>query len=612
MVDVLNEIKMRILKKSIINPKNEKLQYAFVIKTYILIMFLIFISGTYNRFIDFLLFGILVLIIYELLNFERDINWIRYFLLLIIAFIIIFYEVMDIFSPHVSFFQTDADSARSLISTIIQSEVAIITIVFTLSLIAIQQTTSAYSPRVIDIFNNYKKNKPFFILFLIYIFCIWLSALLLKIIESDTLQSNNPVSPFLECCTWIVYTLFIFLILALVPYTKLTLDMFKPTTLIKLLSENVSKQSIKSAIELENSMNINANIQSIKSVLGLKNSINIDQSGQIKPIDDTIQPIVDVLQGSMKSYDYETTRYGLKIIEAKAIYILSDDRYNTSNEAIAGRIIDNIKTIGTFATKQKMEKAVNDTATTIFIIFECLVDKEIYEPIDNLVSALFTIGEQTIYEDIDTSTIYVFKKLTEIGIKSIDSNLKLVPENVIQSIVRMTLDKISMENKQEIYQTLCSNVCLEAIESLESICKKSIEKELEHETLVLINLFKVIGISLIGNTEIKGNTDFLLDNLLLTLESITRNLIKSDLKKFVSQTTSIIYQIGKEVFVKNNSLTEESYNLLSNLLSEIIHNLPEINDEHNSILINRIMNQLEELEKLHQKIHFNFDEYVLY
>lgn len=391
--------------------------------------------------------------------------------------------------------------------------------------------------------------------------------------------------------------------------------MFKPTTLIELLSKNISRQSIESAIKLEESN-------------------NIDRNGQIKPINDTIQPIVDVLQGSMKSYDYETTRYGFKIIEDKAVQILRDDRYNTGKkeaivkriidsikgigiidakqeiektvndktvkEAIVNRIINNIKIIGIIAAKQEMEKAVNGTTDT-FLIFECLIDSEIYEPINTIISALFTIGEQTINENIDTSTVYIFKKLTEIGIKSTDSNLKDVTEYVIPSITRMTLDKISMENKQEIYQTLCSDVCLKAFESLGSICEKTAEKKWKLETSNLIYMLEIIGISLLKNTEIKGNAEYLLDNLLSILGSISQNLIKNDLKKLVHKTTSIIHLIGKETFAKKKHLTEESCNLLDDILSEIEKCSPKINGERDmwrDKLILNIMDQEKELNKL--------------
>lgn len=56
---------------------------------------------------------------------------------------------------HFNLFHTDADSARYMLSALVQTQAAIVAIVITLTLIAVQLTASAYSPRVIDIF---KKN----------------------------------------------------------------------------------------------------------------------------------------------------------------------------------------------------------------------------------------------------------------------------------------------------------------------------------------------------------------------------------------------------------------------------------------------------------------------
>ena len=58
-------------------------------------------------------------------------------------------------------FHTDANSARYMLSALVQSQAAIVAIVITLTLIAVQLTASAYSPRVIDIF---KKNPDMWIL----------------------------------------------------------------------------------------------------------------------------------------------------------------------------------------------------------------------------------------------------------------------------------------------------------------------------------------------------------------------------------------------------------------------------------------------------------------
>lgn len=62
---------------------------------------------------------------------------------------------------YFNLFHTDVNSARYMLSALVQSQAAIVAIVITLTLIAVQLTASAYSPRVIDIF---KKNPDMWVL----------------------------------------------------------------------------------------------------------------------------------------------------------------------------------------------------------------------------------------------------------------------------------------------------------------------------------------------------------------------------------------------------------------------------------------------------------------
>jgi len=79
-------------------------------------------------------------------------------------------------------FPTDPTSARYMLSALAQSEAAILAIVITLSLVAVQLTASSYSPRVIDIF---KKSPYLWLVLCLYTIGIAGSLLVLKAIEGD-------------------------------------------------------------------------------------------------------------------------------------------------------------------------------------------------------------------------------------------------------------------------------------------------------------------------------------------------------------------------------------------------------------------------------------------
>lgn len=86
--------------------------------------------------------------------------WIAFFLLLISAALFFAYTFQ--FSFH-------EDNARYLISALIQSQAAIISIVITLTLVAIQITASHYTSRLIDIFKEYPLMWLLLLFFLISI-----------------------------------------------------------------------------------------------------------------------------------------------------------------------------------------------------------------------------------------------------------------------------------------------------------------------------------------------------------------------------------------------------------------------------------------------------------
>lgn len=87
---------------------------------------------------------------------------------------------------------TNADSARYMLSALVQSEAAVIAIVITLSLVAVQLTASSYSTRVIDIF---KKSFSLWIFVSTYIVAIIHGLWVLNVIVAidGTPTSNNEI-----------------------------------------------------------------------------------------------------------------------------------------------------------------------------------------------------------------------------------------------------------------------------------------------------------------------------------------------------------------------------------------------------------------------------------
>jgi hypothetical protein len=516
------------------------------IKAYLLMMTIMFFSIAYNRFTYFILIGTLLLSIFTIFKIKLDKMFktrrtqrIAHYILLLVVVGITAYFIMKVTFDH-----SNVDSASSFISLIVQSEAAIIAIVVSLSLVAVQQTSSSYSARVINIFKDPKRNPDFFILMGTYAFCIIFGTHLqktIKILSSGNTTvgpvfifddyliniikvlglSNISMSSLFDIYIWILYAFFIFSLLALGSYILETLEMFKPCILIKLLSENIHKDSIESAIKLEKSN-------------------GIDENGKIQPIEDTIQPIIDVLQGSMMAYDYETARYGLRIIENKAIQILKDKNYDlTCKEAIAKRIIDYIKIVGVIAVKQDMERTAIDTSITLSNIGGVLIEEKLYTPIPSIIYSLKKIGKNSSTKDnLLDSSVQTINALQKIGKRMVRNNEKSIVKKTIDSVGEIGISAITPQNSEP-------SVLIDRItEVLEEFGKKVIEKKWEIETEVVITNLGNIGLKLIDKELITRDAELSELKLLTSLYSIAKVVIEEDLEDPIYDITSTIRNIG--------------------------------------------------------------------
>ena len=235
---------------------------------------------------------------------------------------------------------SDANSARYLISALIQSEAAIFAIVITLSLVVIQQSASSFSPRVIEVFKNFKKNPDFYIIIVIYIGVMLYSALILKVIDDSLTNSriigndifslqiveNNYIFS-IQTFIWTTYFLAIFAFVSLVQYIRRILELLNPSNIIRMLSVDITAKNLlaSSGFEL-----IKPCKYKIFAPIKCWNEIVSDLSKGNPRFDsdnNPLLPLIDIIRGSLMRYDYETAMNGLKTIEYKIKQLIENDDF---------------------------------------------------------------------------------------------------------------------------------------------------------------------------------------------------------------------------------------------------------------------------------------------
>jgi hypothetical protein len=254
----------------------------------------------------------------------------------------------------------DVESARSLLSTLVQCQAAIISIVISLTLVALQVIASKYTFRVIEIF---KKSLDIWILLILYIIGISFGCILLISIYSTgcgkVITTLNP---------WISFTLFygIFTFVAIIPFMLNIIEFFKTKNMISLLRLNE------------------------KSVAN-SNEIN----------DEKINSLCDIIHSSIMNYDISTTREGLEAITGLICERIGTEKQNFDSLKYCTILAQ----FGRLALSKSDEESVSEVLDGFEKISKELLLYGSDEALFTLTLALDEIGRSTAVKSLEAVTI---------------------------------------------------------------------------------------------------------------------------------------------------------------------------------------------------------------
>jgi len=150
----------------------------------------------------------------------------------------------DLFNKICSFIPLNQDlfvsrsvtSAQYLLSAIAQAQAAIIALVVTLTLVAIQLISQTSISKISDFFGSFK-NYPFWLLLILYVVLISYAIIVLGSVDEMNKSLANRIS----------YSIFlsVFALIALVPYIQNVLHNLKPENVLYILIKNVNKYNFE-------------------------------------------------------------------------------------------------------------------------------------------------------------------------------------------------------------------------------------------------------------------------------------------------------------------------------------------------------------------------------
>lgn len=324
--------------------------------------------------------------------------WLKRWIFYLVIYIIIVIPIHLILS-HLGFLYTNLDSARYMLSALVQSEAAILGIVITLSLIVMQLAAQSYSIRIADLIN--KNSHDFIILISIYGVAIFYGLLILKLIGDFNLKN-------FELFINIAYYFGIFAFFALIPYIDNTINMIKPYTIIYLLSEEITTDKIL---------------------------YSINEKQEKAEDKNPVQPIIDMVRSSLMRYDYETVREGLKVIGDRTNYIFENETLNRENEEkISKYIFDHLTKLGKLTVRREDEDSIVEIIVNISKIGETTAKKKFENATFKAIISLRVIGILSAEKNLEWPTIEAANSLGNIGKVAAAQSLKLDAEQAIMSL----------------------------------------------------------------------------------------------------------------------------------------------------------------------------------
>lgn len=490
----------------------------------------------------------------------------------------IFIVVSVLFLYHFSplFAYTQLDSAKFILTSLVQSEATIIALVLTLSLIVIQLTASSYSTRVIDIF---KESPVIWVVMGSYILAIVYNLTLLKFM--DTIYYSDIFN--FEIGIWIAYFLAIFAFGALIPYLLGALDIMKSSTVIDRFAERITKE------------NILAGVQESEKIIGTDSndiSYSYIYSDIMRPVIDTesdpVQPVIDIIHSSMMKYDYGTMRYGLDVLEKYMIDTLKKEKFEREERIVVKHIFTHLEKVGKLAASRDDEDSVMEVVITIYLIGKTAMENKIESVVGEAVNSIKNIGRVAINREMVDIRISATDLMGEIGRGAAQNKLDFATSVTVNSlgIIGIAAAKHAERGLEEtvwmggtIYGIgkLAINQKLEqsvssAVNSMGNMGRYTARNNLPKTTIRIVNYLKGLGIAALeGNFNENANdiTDYLWEIGRIAVWSESSALAARSILKHSKESLEDMRKKAKEMKAENSvSAAKASLEKIERLIKE--------------------------------------------
>lgn len=317
-----------------------------------------------------------------------------YFLVIVLSGILSFVIPFSLKATTGIIISFDLDSARYILSSIIQSQAAIISIVVSLTLIAVQFTAQSYSTRVIEVF---KKDPALWAMLGMYSFSIFFNTILLSTItKENTINPEDQVYLF----NFSIF-LFIGLLITLIPHIRVTMNHLNGRVILKKLLTEITIENFKEG-------------------------------------NDIFQPVFEFIYSTINKNDYGIMNESISSVCEKYKNLILECKDEKIKNKISFYIFDDLKRCGFILTNKEEEPPTVQISSAIISLYNFGFEKKEQIILESAIDTLTDLAEKGLSKKFGfvISNIFTFFEINYPKCLSILNNKTIFP---------MSLKKIAIK-----------------------------------------------------------------------------------------------------------------------------------------------------------------------
>jgi hypothetical protein len=273
--------------------------------------------------------------------------------------------------------------------------------------------------------------------------------------------------------------------------------------------------------------------------------VEINKDTILNAEEDPIQPIMDVIHGSIMKYDLETTRIGLKTVTDQVLKIIS----RADEEKISKHFCDHLTRVGRLAisredwestvvvfrrfesfgssvTKKKLENATDLAIMYLRIVETEATEKGIHEATDQAALSLGNLGKMAAEKNWDKVAFRAALSLGGVGGAAAAKRNGIASERAAESLGAIGKVAVEKDLRLALGQVILSLKCVgeaavetgvvlrgtipEVASSFEAISMGAMEQGFKNIVMIVIRHLEAIGKAIVKKKkEIKGQTQYI-------------------------------------------------------------------------------------------------------